>query len=204
MPPEVDRAVDLSMEDKEGVGLYGQRIMSKAGSRLICCIVALCSWLGPVALSARHAPDPAFKALDGQTRRLSSLRGQVVVVNFWATWCGPCQEELPRLSRLAQGYAGKPVRFVLISVDEPKDRTKIPAVLGRLHVSLESWDDADTDNTKDFGLGDILPGTAILDDRGDVVARIRGEAREEDVRSAVDWLLDGRTGPAPAALTKRY
>ena len=197
-------AVDLSMEEKNGQGLYGQEIMSKTGSRLICCVVALCSWLGPVALSAKHAPDPAFKALDGQTRKLSSLHGQVVVVNFWATWCGPCQDELPRLANMAQTYAGKPVRVVLISIDEPKDRAKIPAVLERLHVSLESWDDADTDTMDRFGLGDILPGTAILDEKGELVARIVGEAREEDVRNAVDWMLGGRTGPAPAALTKRY
>ena len=147
---------------------------------------------------AKHAPDPAFKSLDGQTRKLSSLRGQVVVVNFWATWCGPCQEELPRLSQLAQSYAGKPVRFVLISIDEPKDRAKISAVLERLHVSLESWDDADTDTMDHFGLGNIVPGTAILDEKGEVVARIMGEAREEDVRNAVDWMLDGKIGPAPA------
>lgn len=146
--------------------LYRREIMSKTGLRLMCCAVLLCSWLGPVALSAKHAPDPAFKALDGQTRKLSSLRGQVVVVNFWATWCGPCQEELPRLSQLAAGYAGKPVRFALISIDEPKDRAKIPAVLERLHVSLESWDDADTDTMDHFGLGDIVPGTAILDEKG--------------------------------------
>jgi thiol-disulfide isomerase/thioredoxin len=204
MVPEVDVAVDLSMEDKEGQGLYGQETMSKTRSRLICCVVALCSWLGPVALSARHAPDPAFKALDGQTRKLSSLRGQVVVVNFWATWCGPCQDELPRLENMARSYAGKPVRVVLISIDEPKDRAKIPSVLERLHVSLESWDDADTDTMDRFGLGDILPGTAILDEKGEMVARIMGEAHEEDVRSAVDWMLGGKTGPAPAALTKRY
>ncbi len=153
---------------------------------------------------AKRAPDPAFKALDGQTRKLSALRGQVVVVNFWATWCGPCQEELPRLSKIAESYSGKPVRFVLISIDEPKNRAKIPAVLARLHVGLESWDDADTDTMDRFGLGDIVPGTAILDDKGEVVARIMGEAREEDVRKAVDWLLGGNTGPAPPALTKRY
>jgi thiol-disulfide isomerase/thioredoxin len=183
--------------------LYRRENMSKTGLRLMCCAVTLC-WLGPVTLSAKHAPDPAFKTLDGQRRKLSSLRGQVVVVNFWATWCGPCQEELPRLSQLAASYTGKPVRFALISIDEPKDRAKIPAVLERLHVSLESWDDADTDTMDHFGLGDIVPGTAILDEKGEVVARIMGEAREEDVRGAVDWLLGGRTGPAPAALTKRY
>lgn len=152
----------------------------------------------------KHAPDPGFKSLDGQMRKLSALRGQVVVVNFWATWCGPCQEELPRLAKISESYAGKPVRFVLVSIDEPKNRTKIPAVLARLHVPLESWDDADTDTMDRFGLGDIVPGTAILDDKGEIVARVMGEAREEDVRGTVDWVLGGKIGPAPVPLIKRY
>jgi len=178
--------------------------MFKAAKYLLLPVAALC-WLGlGVAGVAKRAPDPGFKSLDGQARKLSSLRGQVVVVNFWATWCGPCQEELPRLSKIAESYAGKPVRFVLISIDEPKNRAKIPAVLERLHVQLESWDDADTDTMDRFGLGNIVPGTAILDEQGEVVARVMGEAREEDVRGAVDWLLGGRSGTAPAALTKRY
>jgi len=167
-------------------------------------VAALCWLFLGAAGVAKRAPDPGFKSLDGRTRKLSALRGEAVVVNFWATWCGPCQVELPRLSKLAESYAGKPVRFVLISIDEPKNRAKIPAVLERLHVSLQSWDDADTDTMERFGLGNIVPGTAILDEQGEVVARIMGEAREEDVRAAVDWLLSGRTGAAPAALTKRY
>jgi thiol-disulfide isomerase/thioredoxin len=164
----------------------------------MCCLVAA------TPLVAKRAPDPSFKTIDGQTRKLSSLRGQIVVVNFWATWCGPCQEELPRLCAIAANYAGKPVSFALISIDEPKNRPKIPAVLTRLHVTLESWQGADTDTMDNFGLGNIVPGTAILDAQGEVVARIMGEAREEDVRTAVDWLLGGKQGPAPPPLTKRY
>ena len=182
--------------------MYFQKTMSKTG-RLLLPIAVLC-WSLSAGAGAKHAPDPAFKSLDGHPRKLSALRGQVVVVNFWATWCGPCQEELPRLAGLAESYAGKPVRFMLISIDEPKNRAKIPAVLDRLHVSLESWDDADTDIMDRFGLGNIGPGTAILDEQGEVVARIMGEAREEDIRGAVDWLLGGKPGPAPPALTKRY
>ena len=178
--------------------------MSKTRISVACWFAVMCCLANTVPLAAKHAPDPGFKSLEGQTRKLSALRGQIVVVNFWATWCGPCQQELPRFSQLAQSYAGKPVRFVLISIDDAKDRAKIPGVLGRLHVDLESWVNADTDTMNDFGLGDIVPGTAILDEKGDVVARIMGEAREEDVRGAVDWLLGGRTGPAPPALTKRY
>ncbi len=145
-------------------------------------------------LLAKHVPDPAFKTLDGQTRKLSSLHGQIVVVNFWATWCGPCQEELPRLKQIAASYAGKPVSFVYISIDAPKDRGKIPATLARLHVDFDSWVGADTDTLGRFGLGDIVPGTLILDENGEPVARIMGEAREDDVRTPVDWLLGGKTG----------
>lgn len=155
-------------------------------------------------MAARRAPDPSLKSLDGRTRKLSALRGKIVVVNFWATWCGPCQEELPRLTQLEETYAGKPVEFVLISIDEPKDRAKIPAVLERLHVAHESWVGGDTDLMGRFGLGNIVPGTAVIDDRGEVVARIMGEAREDDVRRAVDWLLSGKSGPPAPELTKRY
>jgi thiol-disulfide isomerase/thioredoxin len=155
-------------------------------------------------LFAKRAPDPGLKTLDGQNRKLSGFRGQVVVVNFWATWCGPCQEELPRLAQLSANYAGKPVAFVMISIDAPRDRGKIAGVLARLKVPNGSWVGADTDTLADFGLGNIVPGTAVLDKDGQIVARIMGEARDGDVQQAVDWLLGGKQGPAPPALTKRY
>jgi thiol-disulfide isomerase/thioredoxin len=157
-----------------------------------------------VPIAAKRGPDPGFKTLDGQSRKLSALRGQIVVVNFWATWCAPCQEELPRLTQLAAGYAGKPVSFVFISIDEPKNRSKIPATLARLNVTSDSWVNADTDTLDQFGLGNIVPGTMVLDEDGAIVARVMGEAREDDVHKAVDWLLGGKSGPAPPTLTKRY
>lgn len=158
----------------------------------------------PAPLFAKCVPDPSFKTLDGHTRKLSTLRGQIVVINFWATWCGPCQEELPRLSQIAASYAGKPVRFVFISIDEPKNRNKIPAALAKLHVSFDSWIGADADTMGTFGLGDIVPSTLVIDENGEPVARVMGEAKEGDVRKPVDWLLSGKkTGP-PVPLTKRY
>ena len=166
-------------------------------------VLSMCVCLVLPAL-AKRAPDPGFKSLDGQARRLSALRGQIVVVNFWATWCGPCQEELPRLAQIATSYEGKPVKFVTISIDAAKDRAKIPGVLQRLKLPADSWVGGDTDMLADFGLGNIVPGTAVLDEHGEVIALIMGEAREADVRTAVDWLLSGRTGSAPAAVTKRY
>lgn len=164
---------------------------------LLCCFVS-------VPAIAKSAPNPAFKTLDGHTQKLSALRGRIVVVNFWATWCSPCQDELPRLAKLASDYSGKPVTFVFISIDERKDQAKIPGVLERLHVAQESWIGGNTDIMASFGLGDIVPGTAILDESGEIVTRVMGEAREEDVRTAVEWLLAGKKGSAPSPLTKRY
>ena len=192
------------MEFTSASDQYCQKAMPKnwRATSLTCLLLALA--LVSTPLLAKHIPDPAFKTLDGQTRKISDLRGQIMVVNFWATWCGPCQEELPRLKQIAASYAGKPVSFVYISIDAPKDRAKIPNTLARLNVSFDSWVNADTDTLGRFGLGEIVPGTIVLDENGEPVARIMGEAREDDVRTPVVWLLGGKTGSAPAALTKRY
>jgi thiol-disulfide isomerase/thioredoxin len=178
--------------------------MAPNALRLVARMLILNLLLAPLPLAGKRIPDPTFKTLDGQPRRLSGFRGKIVVVNFWATWCGPCQEELPRLSKMAGSYEGKPVRFVFISIDEPKNRARIPGALARLHVTLESWVGADLDTLDRFGLGEIVPGTVVLDDKGAVVVRVMGEAKEEDVRGAIDFLLDGKKGQPPPALTKRY
>jgi thiol-disulfide isomerase/thioredoxin len=167
---------------------------------LVVCALALLS----AAVRAERTPNLSLKDLDGHAEKLASLRGQIVVLNFWATWCGPCQEELPRLSRMAQQFAGEKVHFVAVSIDEGKDRGKIEPLLQKLDVHLDVWAGASSDTLDRFGLGNIVPGTIILDDHGEVVSRIEGEAREEDVRAPVEWLLHGRPGAVPAAHVKRY
>ena len=184
---------------------YCQNVMPwPRRSNSLKCPTFLAFALLAAPLFAKHAPDPAFKSLDGQSRKLSALHGQIVVVNFWATWCGPCQEELPRLKQIEASYAGKPVSFVFISIDAPKDRAKIPAALAKLHVDFASWVGADTDTLDRFGLGDIVPSTIVLDENGEPVARVVGEAKEDDVRTPVDWLLGGKSGARPAPVAKRY
>jgi thiol-disulfide isomerase/thioredoxin len=154
--------------------------------------------------SAESAPRLSLKDLSGRTQKLSSLRGKIIVLNFWATWCEPCQDELPRLSKLAQSYAGKNVQFVAVSIDAAKDREKIEPLLRRLNVDLDVWTGADLDTLEKFGLGNVVPGTLVIDEKGQVVTRVMGEARDEDVSSPLDWLIQGRIGPAPPPLLKRY
>jgi thiol-disulfide isomerase/thioredoxin len=166
---------------------------------LVCALAVLAA-----AALAESAPKLSLKDLSGQTQKLSSLRGKVVVLNFWATWCEPCQDELPRLSKLAHSYNDKNVQFVAVSIDAAKDREKIEPLLHRLHVDLYVWIGADLDTLEKFGLSNVVPGTMVIDEKGQVIARVMGEARDEDLRTPLDWLLQGRAGPAPPPLLKRY
>ena len=167
---------------------------------LLICALALLAAAAP----AESAPKLSLKDLSGQMQKLSALRGRIVVLNFWATWCESCQEELPRLSKLSQSYVAKNVQFVAVSIDAPKDGEKIEPLLRRLNVNLDVWTGADLDTLEKFGLGDVVPGPMVIDEKGQVVARVMGEARDEDVRAPLDWLMQGRVGPAPPALLKRY
>src|SRR5579875_529847 len=147
--------------------------------KLIVGVLAACA-VGAAAMPAcaagKPVPDLKFQDLDGHAEKLSSLRGSITVVNFWATWCGPCKEELPRLAALKERYASKGVRFVAISVDEAKDRAKIAPYLQSHSIALDVWSGADIDTLDRLKLGNAVPATMILDKDGTVVGRIMGEA----------------------------
>jgi thiol-disulfide isomerase/thioredoxin len=76
-------------------------------------------------------PAPAFTltTLEGQPGALSQYKGQVVMVNFWATWCGPCQQEMPLLDQMYKKY--KPAGFTLIGVNVDKDAPPVKELLAR-------------------------------------------------------------------------
>lgn len=176
----------------------------KTALRATALLLALC--LIPMA-EAKRVPNLEFNDLAGQTQRFSGLRGSIAVVNFWATWCGPCQEEMPLLSKLSRQYTGK-VRFIAVSADaDPenrKNRAKIDLFLSTQKPAMEIWLGADLDMLDKLALGNVLPATIILDEQGEPVARILGQAHEDDVKIAIDWLLGGKTGPAPQPVVKRY
>ena len=167
--------------------------------RTVGLAFALCA----VSAVAKPVPDLKFQDLHGNAHKLSSLQGSVAVVNFWATWCGPCREEMPRLSKLAKAYAARNVKFVAVSADEEKDRGKIAPLLQRDGIDLEVWTGADIGTLDRLKLGEGLPATIVLDRDGTAIGRIEGEAHEEDVAGYLDWLLSDRKAPAPAALINR-
>lgn len=70
------------------------------------------------------APDLELRALDGPAHRLADYRGRVVLVNFWATWCAPCRDEMPSIQRLKEKLAGKPFTVLAVNLDEPESRIR--------------------------------------------------------------------------------
>ena len=108
------------------------------------------------------APDFEWTSLDGQTLRLSAYRGKVVVVNFWATWCPPCREEMPALQRVA---ASEPDVVVLeVDLMEPGDKAR--SFLDSLGLDrLQPVLDGDGATTRRFGVLS-LPSTFFIDKTG--------------------------------------
>jgi peroxiredoxin len=84
--------------------------------------------LSTVALASvtkgQRAPDFNLPSLKGASVSLASLRGKVVVLDFWAQWCEPCKQELPELQKLSQAYAGKNVVFVGVNVDKQRENAE--------------------------------------------------------------------------------
>jgi thiol-disulfide isomerase/thioredoxin len=101
------------------------------------CAVALCYW------GARHArasglvvgqpaPVAVLHTLDGQTLSTADMRGEVVILTFWATWCDPCRQELPILSRYAAEHAAQGLRVLGFSLDGPENLPQVRAVAATL------------------------------------------------------------------------
>ena len=152
-------------------------------------------------MSAQMVPG-RFKAMDGSTHDLKELHGHPAVVNFWATWCGPCKEEMPRLQKLADAYTARGVSFVAISLDAPETQAKIPAVVAKRGLRMPVWTGATDQTLAGLELGVLVPATLVLDAEGAVIGRIEGEAREKDVQSRLDWLLEGKQGKQPKVVQK--
>ena len=112
-------------------------------------------------------PAPAFTltTLSGQQQALSQYKGQVVMVNFWATWCGPCQQEMPLLDQMYKKY--KPAGFTLIGVNVDKQQPPVKELLARKPVSFPILLDPANQVSKEYHV-DEMPSSIIIDRKGEI------------------------------------
>ena len=114
----------------------------------------------------------ARTAVDGKAVDLKDMKGRVLVVNFWATWCEPCRDEMPSLQRLRDKLAGKP--FEVITVNYGESAEKVAQFLDKEKVTLPALLDTQKESAKDWGVGG-LPMTFLVDAKGRVRYSVFGE-----------------------------
>jgi thiol-disulfide isomerase/thioredoxin len=117
------------------------------------------------APATARAPAPDFKlaARGGSSLSLSQFKGQVVMINFWATWCGPCRQEMPLLDAMYKKY--KPMGFTLIGVNVEPDSKAAEAFLGKVPVSFPVAFDPDSKVSQMYQVQG-MPSTVIVDRKG--------------------------------------
>ncbi len=145
------------------------------------------------------APALVVPELSGETFDLAKLRGKVVVVNFWATWCPPCRQEMPALNAFYGQYHSSGVEMIGISLDRPRDRSDVQKVMQAFSYPAAILEDA---QTNDFGDPAELPETFVVDRSGvvrDWFTPDKTPVTEKSLSDAVLPLLSQGSAPHASA-----
>lgn len=144
---------------------------------------------GPAGMTGQNAPVFALVDDRGQPASLAKYRGQIVVMNLWASWCPPCRAEMPDLQRLAQAYRGRGLAVVGVNEGESPERAR--AFADALHIGFPIWiDDQQRYGRVYAALG--LPTTVVVGRDGIVVRGFDGALAYPQMRAAVKDLVTAR------------
>ena len=139
--------------------------------------------------------------LFGAEQSLSQYKGRIVILNFWATYCVPCREEMPDLAAIQNEYAAFGVQVIGASSDASEDRDKVLKFIKETKVNFPIWLGASAADMSRFGLGEALPGTVVLDKTGKIVKVISGIVNQADLKKQVDLMLSTAEEAVPKAET---
>jgi DsbE subfamily thiol:disulfide oxidoreductase len=124
------------------------------------------------AVEKKPAPDISVSSLNGETLKLSGLKGNVVLLNFWATWCPPCREEIPSMMKLNEAMTGKKYQMVAVSLDEG-GKTAIEGFFRTSGYHLPTYTDPDGKAAAAYGVTGF-PESFVIDKNGIIVKKIIG------------------------------
>jgi peroxiredoxin len=146
-------------------------------------------------LVGRASPGFSLSALDGGTVSLGELRGKVVYVNFWATWCAPCREEAPALQRLYDELRDEGFEIVAPTIDDPESREKVDAFRTQYGLAYPILLDPDRTVYRLYGATGV-PETYLIDPEGNLAEAYIGPRDFDDPRyaRAIRELLPERAG----------
>jgi thiol-disulfide isomerase/thioredoxin len=170
------------------------RLMIALGIALgLALLIRLATLTPPGVTRPYGAPDiPLTSANAGLPPKLSDLQGKVVLLDFWATWCGPCRESIPELIKLYERYKGSGLQVIGISVDQSGTRGDVPEARKQLGISypiLFAGDIPDLHEKYNF---DSIPTLYVIDRRGAVRFAINGYDPHSDLEQRVLALLQER------------
>jgi peroxiredoxin len=131
-------------------------------------ILLACFWiLTPVNAASIQGKAPNFtlKSNSGKNVKLSELRGQVILLNFWASWCGPCRQEMPLLEKLQKRYSA--LGFTVLGVNVEEDPSKAKTLLKDISVSFPILFDTQNKVSKQYKVS-AMPSTVMIDRDGNM------------------------------------
>jgi peroxiredoxin len=126
-------------------------------------------------------PPLTLKDLEGKTHRLADYKGKVVLINFWATWCAPCVQEMPSIQRLKDKLAGRPFVVLAVNLDEPESR--IQKFLAQMKVDFAILLDPEKKAARAWNAR-ILPASFVVGANGTVRYTLVGEFEWDDPHMA--------------------
>ena len=138
--------------------------------------------------------------LSGKPVSLKDYRGKIAVVNFWATWCGPCKAEIPLLVEASRKWAAKGVVFIAASLDE--DTANIALSKTKYRIEFPIWTGATEKDLEMLKLGESLPATAFFDRNGRLLLRVEGPIDRLQLESRLVWLTGNRAKRFPQPLLR--
>lgn len=136
-------------------------------------------------VTGQTAADFALRDLDGKSRALSEWRGKLVLVNFWATWCPPCRDEIPLFIKLRAEQFPRGLEVIGVAVDEPDAVRAYSESVGITYPVLLAVDDAFAMMTAYGNSAGVLPYTVLLSPRGEILSQRRGAFAETELAELV-------------------